>query len=128
MPHTASPPADSPRPLRPALERGLKCQCPSCGAGELFSGFLTPADHCRACGLDFTGHEAHDFPAYIVILLLGHLIVPTMITVNAVFAIPMGWQIFIWPMLVIVMALALIRPVKGGVIAYQWARRMHGFR
>lgn len=110
-----------------AVAHGLRGHCPACGAGELFDGFLATRAHCRACGLDLTGHEAHDFPAYIVILVLGHVIVSLMISVNVLFALPVGWQMILWPALTLVLALSLIRPVKGGVIAYQWARRMHGF-
>lgn len=95
--------------------------------GEIFDGFLETRDHCRACGLDLSGHEAHDFPAYIVILVLGHVVVSAMISINVMLSIPVMWQVVIWPTVTIVLALSLIRPVKGAVIAFQWARRMHGF-
>jgi len=93
----------------------------------LFRQFLKPAGVCAHCGTALDGHQADDFPAYIVILLLGHIIVPVMIEVNILFAIPLGWQAIIWPSLTAILAIALIQPVKGGVIGYQWARRMHGF-
>tara|TARA_R110000787_G_scaffold148932_1_gene262900 strand:+ start:2002 stop:2385 length:384 start_codon:yes stop_codon:yes gene_type:complete len=115
------------RPWRPALRNGLRGRCPACGEGRLFGHFLKPAPSCSACGEAFEGHQADDFPAYIVILLLGHILVPTMIEVNHLLAIPLGWQAAIWPSLALVLALAMIQPVKGGVIAIQWARRMHGF-
>jgi uncharacterized protein (DUF983 family) len=121
----ASPQTD--RPLRPALLHGLRGHCPQCGQGALFDRFLKPADQCAVCAESFAGHEAHDFPAYIVILLLGHIIVGTMISVNAAFDIPVGWQAILWPTVTFILAIALIQPVKGAVITYQWARRMHGF-
>lgn len=73
------------------------------------------------------GHQADDFPAYIVVLLLGHILVPAMIEVNHALEIPLGWQAILWPSLALILAVAMIQPVKGGVIALQWARRMHGF-
>ncbi len=115
------------RPWRPALRNGLLGRCPACGEGRLFGRFLKPAPTCAACGEDFSGHRADDFPAYIVILLLGHILVPTMVEVNYVFDIPVGWQAAIWPSVALILALLLIQPVKGGVIAFQWAKRMHGF-
>lgn len=115
------------RPVRPALLRGLRGRCPRCGEGELFAGFLRSAASCRSCGQSFENHEAHDFPAYIVILVLGHILVPTMISVNVAFQIPVGWQAILWPVITVILALAMIQPVKGAVITYQWARRMHGF-
>lgn len=93
----------------------------------MFARFLKPAAACAQCAEALDGHQADDFPAYIVIILLGHILVPTMIEVNYLFDIPLGWQAAIWPTLTAALAVAMIQPVKGGVIAYQWARRMHGF-
>ncbi|MEZ5711589.1 MAG: DUF983 domain-containing protein [Sphingobium sp.] len=107
--------------------RGLKGQCPACGEGRLFPRFLKPATSCPQCGEALDGHQADDFPSYIVILLLGHILIPTMIEVNYLFDIPLGWQSIIWPAMALTLALSMIQPVKGGVIGYQWARRMHGF-
>ena len=39
----------------------------------------------------------------------------------------MGVQMVLWPTLIAVLALLLIGPAKGAVIAVQWALRMHGF-
>ena len=93
----------------------------------MFARFLKPASACPVCGLALDGHRADDFPAYIVILLLGHILVPLMIEVNAALAIPMLWQTLIWPTLATLLAVAMIQPVKGAVIAVQWSRRMAGF-
>jgi uncharacterized protein (DUF983 family) len=116
------------RPFGPAIAHGLRGRCPACGEGRMFARFLKTASACPHCGQPLDGHQADDFPAYIVILLLGHILLPLMIEVNAAFAIPMGWQAVIWPTLAILLAAALIQPVKGGVIAFQWSRRMAGFR
>ena len=115
------------RLLGPAIRHGLAGRCPACGEGRLFARFLKPAAACAHCGTALDGHQADDFPAYIVILLLGHIIVPAMIEVNILLSIPVLWQAAIWPTLTAVLAIVMIQPVKGGVIAYQWARRMHGF-
>ena len=119
--------APAERSWKSALLRGLAGHCPACGKGRLFARFLKPAESCTHCGQALDGHRADDFPSYIVILLLGHIIVPLMIEVNIALAIPVMWQAAIWPTLALVLAIAMIQPVKGGVIAFQWARRMHGF-
>jgi uncharacterized protein (DUF983 family) len=116
-----------PRPLRPALSHALRGHCPACGIGRLFTRFLKVAPACAHCGLRLDRHQADDFPAYIVILLLGHILVPLMIEVNAALAIPLGWQAALWPTLAVLLATAMIQPVKGAVIAFQWSRRMAGF-
>ncbi|GLT02065.1 hypothetical protein GCM10007897_34680 [Sphingobium jiangsuense] len=118
---------DTTRPLRPAILSGLRGKCPACEKGPLFARFLKPAKSCAGCGEALDGHEADDFPAYIVILLLGHILVPVMIEVNHAFDIPLLWQSIIWPVMALLLAVAMIQPTKGAVIGLQWARRMHGF-
>lgn len=93
----------------------------------MFARYLQPVQSCGGCGQRWDVHQADDFPAYIVILLLGHIMVPLMIEVNARFSIPLGWQAAIWPCLALMLCILLIQPVKGAVIAFQWSRRMHGF-
>lgn len=115
------------RNWRSAVLNGLRNRCPSCGTGKLFPRFLKPTTRCPSCGEALDGHQADDFPSYIVILLLGHILVPTMIEVNFALDIPLGWQAVIWPTSALILALLMIQPVKGGVIGLQWARRMHGF-
>ena len=66
-------------------------------------------------------------PVSIVILLLGHILVPLMIETNRMLAIPLAWQSLIWPGFAAMLAIALIQPVKGGVIALQWSRHLAGF-
>ena len=93
----------------------------------MFARFLKVAPACPHCGERLDLHQADDFPAYIVILALGHILVPLMIEVNAALAIPLGWQAAIWPTLAVILATAMIQPVKGAVVALQWSRRMAGF-
>lgn len=94
----------------------------------MFGRFLKPVSACATCGEAWDVYRSDDFPAYIVILLLGHILVPLMIEVNHALAIPLGWQALLWPALAAILAVALIQPVKGAVIALQWSRRMQGFR
>ncbi len=115
------------RDVGPALWRGIKGRCPACGAARLFGRFLKPVDTCPACGQVWSGHSADDFPAYLVILLLGHLLLPVVVEVNHLFAPTMVVQMILWPTLAGTLALLMIQPAKGAVIAFQWARRMHGF-
>ena len=115
------------RPLWPALIHAVRGRCPACGQGRMFAAFLKPAAACGSCGQAWDRHQADDFPAYLVILLLGHLLVPLMIEVNGALSIPLGVQAALWPCLALVLATLLIQPAKAAVIAFQWSRRMHGF-
>lgn len=115
------------RYLGSVLPRALAGLCPACGKARLFARFLKPVSHCPNCGEAWHHHEADDFPPYLVILLLGHLLIPTMAAVNMAFDVPYQVQMIFWPLFAAVLAFAMLQPVKGAVIGYQWSRRMHGF-
>jgi uncharacterized protein (DUF983 family) len=110
-----------------ALKRGLRGRCPRCGQGKLFRAFLKVADHCSVCGLDFTPHRADDLPAYLVIVIVGHIVVPTALFIETDYSPPVWLQLAIYLPLTLVLSLALLQPVKGAVVGVQWALRMHGF-
>ena len=75
--------SDAPRDVWRGMLRGFRLRCPNCGEGRLFRSFLKVADHCSECGEEFHPHRADDFPAYLVIIVVGHAIVrdePTQVT------------------------------------------------
>nr|WP_093453520.1 DUF983 domain-containing protein [Sphingomonas sp. YR710] len=115
------------RDLRNALSRGFKGHCPACGEARLFGRFLKPVPHCPACGQDWSVQTADDLPAYLVVLLVGHLLAPFIVALNLRFDVSTAIQMALWPTMALVMSMLLIQPVKGMVIALQWARRMQGF-
>jgi uncharacterized protein (DUF983 family) len=110
-----------------ALKRGFRGRCPRCGEGKLFRAFLKTADKCSVCGLDFTPHRADDLPAYLVIVIVGHLVVPLALVIETNYSPPVALQLSIYLPLTLFGSLALLQPVKGAVVSLQWALRMHGF-
>lgn len=108
--------------LSQALKRGLLCRCPACGEGRLFGRFLKPVARCAECGHDWTVKRADDFPAYLVVLILGHLLIPVVVEANLHYDMPMLAQMIAWPLLATVLALAMLQPMKGFVLALLWAR------
>jgi uncharacterized protein (DUF983 family) len=110
-----------------ALKRGFRGRCPRCGEGKLFRAFLKTADKCSVCGLDFTPHRADDLPAYLVIVIVGHLVVPLALIIETNYSPPVALQLSIYLPLTLFGSLALLQPVKGAVVSLQWALRMHGF-
>ena len=110
-----------------ALKRGLRGRCPRCGEGKLFRAFLKVDDHCSVCALDYTPHRADDLPAYLVIVIVGHLVVPLVLHVEMAYQ-PAYWiHAVLWLPLTLALTLLLIQPVKGAVIALQWRLGMLGF-
>ena len=115
------------RDLKTAVKRGLRCRCPACGDGKLYGGYLKVAPACTGCGLDYSPQRADDGPAYIVVLLVGHLVGLALHPLYMwVGDNPMLMVAILCPA-VIVLCLGLLPVVKGGIIAFQWAKAMHGF-
>jgi uncharacterized protein (DUF983 family) len=110
-----------------ALRRGLRCRCPACGEGRMFRAFLKVADHCPACGEALHHHRADDAPAYFVILIVGHIVVPLALAIETAYALSYWTHAMLWLPLTVGMALGLLQPVKGAIVGVQWAARMHGF-
>jgi uncharacterized protein (DUF983 family) len=117
----------APRTLFVAMWRGLLSGCPACGGAGLFRTFLKPVATCPACGQDWSHHNADDFPPYIVILFIGHVVVSGMISLEVGFHPPMWVHLALWLPLIILLGIGLLQPAKGAVIAYQWWYGMGGF-
>lgn len=115
------------RSLSAAVLNGAKARCPRCGKGALFTGFLTTNDACGHCGLELSGHRADDAPPYVVMLIVGHVVVGLMLSVEQLVTPPLWVHGAIWLPLTLAMSLALLRPVKGALVGVQWANAMHGF-
>jgi len=110
-----------------AIKRGFRGRCPRCGEGKLFRAFLKVDNNCSVCALDFTPHRADDLPAYLVIVIVGHIVVPTALLIETNYSPPVGLQLAIYLPVTLVASLLLLQPVKGAVVGIQWALRMHGF-
>lgn len=130
MPDAASPPADEApheRPLRPALLRGWRQRCPNCGTGALMRGYLKVRDTCPVCGEALHHQRADDGPAYLTILIVGHLMAPLLLFVFNRFR-PEPLTLFsIFAVGTVALSLFLLPRLKGAMVGLQWAKRMHGF-
>ena len=115
------------RDVRTALKRGFRGRCPRCGEGKLFRAFLKVDNACSVCGQDFTPHRADDLPAYLVIVIVGHIVVPMALMIETNYSPPVALQLAIYLPLTFIASLVLLQPVKGAVVGVQWALRMHGF-
>ena len=115
------------RPLKSALLRGWRRRCPNCGAGPMLRGYLKVRDSCPVCGEELHHHRADDGPAYLTILIVGHLMAPVIL-----------WAFVKWrpdPLVLasifsvgtVALSLYLLPRLKGALVAVQWAKRMHGF-
>ncbi len=116
-----------PQSLTTSLMRGLHGKCPACNEGSVFRAHLKVADACSKCGEEFHHHRADDFPAYIVILILGHILVPLVMFTEKHFSPPYLFHVLVWPPVAVGLSWLMLQPVKGMVVALQWHMGLHGF-
>jgi len=118
---------NNPRPLGRSLRRGFMGRCPNCGEGRIFGNYLKVLPECTTCHEDLSAQRADDLPAYIVLFIVGHIIVGSMMTVETYWEWPILWHVMLWPILTLILSLALLPRIKGAVVGLQWALKMHGF-
>ncbi|WP_132033576.1 DUF983 domain-containing protein [Aquabacter spiritensis] len=117
----------APRAPGTAMMRGAMCRCPKCGAGSMFRGYLKVADDCPVCGEALYHHRADDAPPYMVIVAVGHIVVPILVLVEEIFRPAIWLHLAIFMPLTLLLSLAFLPPIKGALVGLQWALRMHGF-
>ena len=108
------------------VRRGLAHRCPECGKGRLYRDYLKNEDSCEVCAHPLGEYRADDGPAYITILLVGHLVVAPLLL------FPFIWQ---WPAAVVVpltlgplaaLVLMTLPRVKGASLGALWATKGTG--
>jgi uncharacterized protein (DUF983 family) len=104
----------------PLSRAALGCRCPRCGEGRIFAGLLTIQPICPVCGLDISAHDAGDGPQVFVILILGIVVVGLAAFVELTFSPPIWVHLVLWTPFIIVGAVALLRPLKAGLIALEY--------
>ena len=118
---------DEPRPLPRSMMRGFFGRCSSCGLMRLFTSGLQVEEKCHTCSEELHHHRADDFPAYLNIFITGHVVVALAIILMGWKLVSMWWVVGLSCAAALIMAVMLMRPLKGVVVGAQWALRMHGF-
>lgn len=115
------------RPSLPAMVRGWRGKCPNCGSGPMLKSYLKVNRDCAVCQQEFFHHRADDGPAYLTILIVGHILAPLLhyafvtwrpepLTLFTIFAVGC-----------VALSLYLLPRLKGAMIGFQWAKKMGGF-
>jgi uncharacterized protein (DUF983 family) len=113
-------------PLFRSIGRGLAHRCPACGKGRLYGRYLKVEPTCRACGHELSLYPADDGPAYLTILLTGHLIIGPLLF------FPIVWQASPFKVLPVLLGgltavvLAGLPRIKGGWIGMMYALQVTG--
>ena len=116
------------RPLRPAMLRGWRRRCPNCGKGPVMKSYLRVRDACPVCDEELGAlHRADDGPAYLTILIVGHIMAPTIICAFTTFRPDPMILASTFTVGCVALSLYLLPRLKGAIVGLQWAKRMHGF-
>ena len=124
---TRLPEAQEEREMRPALLRGWRRRCPQCGQGPLMKTYLTVRSSCPVCGEELHHHRADDGPAYLTILIVGHLTAPALLWAFTTFRPDPMILASAFTVVTVALSLYLLPRLKGAIVGFQWAKRMHGF-
>jgi uncharacterized protein (DUF983 family) len=118
--------AEIAHPLLRSIGRGLAFRCPACGKGRLFGRYLKVEPACGACEHPLGQYPADDGPAYLTILLVGHLIVAPLLF------FPIVWEsnpLYSLPIILgalTVLTLLILPRVKGGWVGMMYALQVTG--
>lgn len=116
-----------PRPTWPAVFKGWRRRCPDCGKGPILRGYLKMRDECPVCHLDLSPARADDGPAYLTILIVGHLMAPLLHFAFVTWRPEPLILATIFTVGCVGLSLYLLPRLKGVIVAFQWSRFMHGF-
>ncbi len=113
-------PEDKPPPS-PFLSGPLG-RCPRCGRGRLFAGFLSLATQCNVCDLDLTFADPGDGPAFFASFIGSTLLLLAGVYLQVAYEPPV-WIYVVLLLVGIVLIVGLIRPIKGLLVALQYANK-----
>lgn len=101
----------------------LAGRCPHCGEGALFEGFLKVAASCQSCGYDLGKADSGDGPAVFVILIAGFVVAFGALFTEFALHPPVWVHMVIWLPATLLISLALLRPLKGLMLAAQFVNK-----
>ncbi len=100
--------------------RGIIGRCPHCGEGKLFSRYLKQVEHCSMCDENLGNIRADDGPAWLTIMLVGHIVAPLLLTIIPNTTWPDWLSMMVWTSFAFVLALLVLPRAKGIFIGILW--------
>lgn len=107
------------------LSRGMRCRCPRCYQGRLYSSLTSfhIVERCEQCGLDLSRNDSADGPAVFLIFILGFTLVPPALWLSMTVDWPLFVHAALWSAVILGCTLALLKPLKSYVITLQYQYR-----
>lgn len=103
-----------------AMWRGFRLHCPRCGQGGLFRAYLKLVDRCPVCAEPLGQIRADDLPAYLTVLVVGHIVVPILLWADQ-FDFPVVSELAVAVPVSILMIWLLLPRFKGAAAGLLWS-------
>jgi uncharacterized protein (DUF983 family) len=111
------------RPVWLGVKRGLMHRCPACGEGRLYRAYLKIEDVCEVCAHPLGEYRADDGPAYLTILLIGHLVVAPLLLFPFIWQWPAQYVLPLTLIPIALLVLLLLPRIKGAFLGVLWATK-----
>lgn len=108
-------------PLWRSIRRGLAHKCPACGEGRLYGRYLKVQPACPNCEHPLARYPADDGPAYVTILVIGHMIIAPLLIFPIVWEAPAHYSLPILFTTLTIVTLSVLPRIKGGWIGLMYA-------
>lgn len=100
--------------------RGIVGRCPHCGEGRLFASYLKQVGNCSMCDEHLGDIRADDGPAWLTIMVVGHILAPLLLTIIPNTTWPDWLLMIIFPSFAFILALLVLPRAKGIFIGILW--------
>ena len=98
------------------IARGGAGRCPVCGQGRLYGGYLRVVARCASCAAPLGLVRADDAPPYFTIFITAHVIIAAVVVTDQRTELPIWAMIAFFLPLTVMIAMLLLRPVKGATV------------
>lgn len=115
----------APRSVGLGIRRGAVLRCPHCAEGKLYRAYLK-VQPCPKCGHDNTAYPADDGPAYLTILVVGHLLIAPLLLLPWIWEAPPALVIAVTLPALAAVSLLALPVIKGGFVGLQWGLNHKG--
>jgi len=112
--------------LLSVLFRGVRRRCPNCGQGRVLHSYLKVTPICSSCAEPLGHIRADDFPPYITIVIVGHIMLPLVLVSEREYTIPTWMQMSIWPPMALILMLIVLPLAKGACVGLMWHLGLQG--
>jgi uncharacterized protein (DUF983 family) len=105
------------------LSVAARSKCPRCGQGRLFDGFLTFAEKCDVCGLDYAFADTADGPAFFAMMGMSVPVTAFGVWVELAYDPPLWVHAVTTLPFLLIACIPPLRFLKGALAASQYVNK-----